>query len=134
MDPEDLDACIVWWQNILNVLHWTIENRIVAASRMTSKINLMEFRPTRARMHAVILIREDVLQKYDVFEVQKLIVHELSHLIYDPIAEEHFNQQKYSDDHSRDDEYLYRFNQALEKAVEHTARMLCKAMPMQTKW
>lgn len=82
----------------------------------------------------MILVRQDVLRKFDAIEVQKLLVHELAHLIYDPIAEEHGLQVQFSMDGAKAEESNFRFTQVLEKAVEHTAQMLMRVLPVRTSW
>lgn len=94
----------------------------------------MEVRPIRVRRYATIYIKEGLLDKIDCVEFQKLLVHELCHLIYDPIAEEHELQTRFDVVDAKSLENKERFVRQLERAVEHTARMLTAVLPLKCQW
>lgn len=114
-------ASIGYWQRVLNILHWRIDFRMTDSGRIPN--SLMEIRPTRVRHHARIFIKPKCLL-LSSNAVEKLIVHELVHLIYDPLVEEHSIQLSYDNDQDRRVENKDRFTRTLEKCVEHTAQMI----------
>lgn len=121
LSEEQVASLICHWQRVLNILHWRVDYKITDVGRIAN--SLMEIRPTRVRHHARIFIKTKCLQLNET-DFEKLIVHELVHLIYDPLAEEHSLQIDYDSNEERKVEHKDRFTRQLEKAVEHTAQML----------
>lgn len=128
-----IDPCIKWWQTALNLNHWTVTHVLTVAEKMHNEAALMEIRTTRVRTHATVFVNEMLLFTHTVQSFQPLLVHELVHLIYDPLAEEHSFQLDYSTDKDRRKENHSRFTRVLEKAVEHTAQAFCKTHPLWTE-
>lgn len=117
-----IDEHIAWWQRKLCLNHWRITYKVVHKDKLIDKRALMEIRPCRERLKASIFIREGV-DKFGDFELQRLLVHELTHLIIDPMAEEHAFQVEFNIPVDRVKEYHTRFTRVLERTVEHTAHI-----------
>lgn len=130
LPANEVDACIAYWQGKLNLLHWRVSWKTVENSKVP--LAIMEIAPKRERTSATIFIKQ---ASYDSFsfcsrEFQGYIVHELVHLVLDPIAEEHSLQIEFDVESLKHKESMKRFKRTLEKAVEHMAVQVVAIAPL----
>jgi PAS domain S-box-containing protein len=120
LDEGKIQDLIDYWQKVLNLESWRIQYKI--KPELSDPRALMQFVPTRDRRIALINIKEDTLS-LPPDEFQKLLVHEIWHILLDPIVEEHGDQIKFIEtDPGRRKEARIRFIKQLERIVEHAAQ------------
>src|SRR3954469_23953598 len=95
----------------LNLLHWRIE----ISEQKAKNGALFEVVTNRLRNHASIRLSDDGVASDDRV---RCLTHELLHLVFDPIREEHdFEMEQVGG--ARRKEYSNRMLRQIEKAVEH---------------
>lgn len=113
----EIQALLEKWQTRLNLMHWRIQ---ISARRPNDPNALFEVATNRNRNHASVRISDRGALAPDR---ERLLVHELVHLIIDPIREEYDFQAKVLPPDRRD-EYSARLMRQLERAVEHLSHVV----------
>lgn len=115
---QTIDEHLHAWLHYLRLQNWRVSWK--DSEKLTNADHLMEIRITRSRKIATISISPKCASMEER-ELEKLLIHELLHIVYDPIIEEQGFQQNFL---NLAEEYTIRTRAQLEKVIEETAMIL----------
>lgn len=127
VQKETIPQLIQSFRDALNLHSWTVKFEILEDDKM--KKSLMKIIPQRDRGRAKIYIRSSLVGK-PMNEFGPLLLHEMMHLVLDPIMEEYTMQSEYEISVTRSQEYMTRLIKTLEQTIDHLTNTLCKYVLM----
>lgn len=127
---QDVAGLLLELQAVLNLHHWRIKHKLMSDDAMQK--SLMRIVPTRDRQCATIYIRQSLLGS-PTKKFGPLLLHELLHLVLDPIMEEYEYQSLYEMPPTRATEYQRRLTRCLERTVEHLTHSVAALLKIDTE-
>jgi hypothetical protein len=126
IDLQDVQPLLQYLQETLSLHQWRLKFIIIPSAQMGN--DLMRIKPNRNRLIATIEIKHELIGK-PLSEFGPLLLHELIHLIMEPIAEEHQFQCEQASERYK--EYQKRFVRSMEKVVEVLSLQFSKLIELE---